>query len=55
MATDGISPPRETMVTEMLEHGISAPTSDVVQDFPAAWDWRIVAVFVVAAAAILYF
>lgn len=40
--------------TIQLDSGIVAPTTDVVQDYPAGWDWRLVIGFVVLGIAALY-
>ncbi|MCA9211757.1 MAG: hypothetical protein KDB27_01735 [Planctomycetales bacterium] len=52
MATDAQIAASESMGTALDQ--IAPPTNDVVQDFPAALDWRIVTCFVIVAAVLLY-
>ncbi|HRX80357.1 MAG: hypothetical protein H6821_01320 [Planctomycetaceae bacterium] len=34
---------------------IGAPTTDVAQDWPAAWDWRLLVAYLVAGVLTLYY
>lgn len=49
------SPSKEVGVSMSLhDSGVLSPTTDVVQEDPSAWDWRIVTAFIAAGVAALY-
>lgn len=41
-------------IDPLEDYFANPPVVDTVQDHPAAWDWRIIVVFIVAAATVLY-
>lgn len=55
LSTDDASPGQPGPVTaEPVKHQPACLASDIVQDYPTAWDWRLVLAFVVAGVASLY-
>ena len=39
---------------DLYASGVVPPTLDVVQDYPAAWDWRLIVGILIAGIASLY-
>jgi hypothetical protein len=54
MAMDGSKATDIKTVHNMYNHTLAPPTNDVVQDYPAALDWRIIVCFLLVGLAILY-